>query len=125
MMTTSDTQRLQTGAHLTAVLWTPESGWADTEDRLRLAAGITAEEKLARLTEALLDLPTLAERVVELANHVAAILECTDQMLNESDPEQTIEIFDGFQDTRIDSQTEHGHVAKEKVHDNADAPLRH
>ena len=101
-MPSSDTRRLHTDAHLTAVLWTTESRWNATENRLQPAVGVTAEAQLARLAETLEDLPTLAGRVVELASNVAAILKRTDQILDKSDSGQTIEIFDGFQDTQID-----------------------
>ena len=82
MMPSSDTRRLQTDAHLTAVLWTTESRWNDTENTLQPAVGVTTEEKLARLVEALEVLPKLAAELVEIADRVAAIFGSADQTLN-------------------------------------------
>jgi hypothetical protein len=76
MIPSSDTQRFLSDAHLTVVQWTPESGWTDTEDRLRLAVGITAEEKLARLTEAIKGLPDLATRLVQMSERIAEMSDC-------------------------------------------------
>ena len=85
MMPMTDTQQVLSGAHITAVLWTPDSGWLDTTDRNPRTTVITAEEKLARLAEALEALPELAAQVVEMADHVAGILDNAD-LIADSDP---------------------------------------
>ena len=88
----SDVQCPQSEAHLTAVLWTPELGWLDTKDTYRLDARVTAEQKLARLAEALKDFPKLAarsvelgERMVELAELLVEIAERKHRILDEQD----------------------------------------
>ena len=81
-MPSSDTRRLQTNTHPTAVLQTAESRWNDTENTLQPAVGVTAKEKLAGLVEALEDLPNLAAQLVEIADRVAAILDSANLTLN-------------------------------------------
>lgn len=83
MMPSSDTRRFQTDAHPTAVLCKTESRWRDTENTFQPAVDVTAEEKLARLVEALEDLPKLAAQLVEIADRVAAILDSAILTLND------------------------------------------
>lgn len=59
-----------------------ESGWIDPERSLQPAVGFTAEEKLARLAEALEDFPNLAAELTKIADCVTVILGFADQSLN-------------------------------------------
>ena len=81
-MSTSDTQPNLSDAHQTAVLWTRDSGWLDPTDMHRRASGVTPADKLARLAEALEDLPRLAAELSWAVDQVAGILESTKRIVH-------------------------------------------
>ena len=81
-MSTSDTQPNLSGAHQTAVLWTRDSGWLDPTDIHRRASGVTPADKLARLAEALEDLPRLAAELSRAVDQVVGILESTKRIVD-------------------------------------------
>ena len=96
-MSTSDTQPNLSDAHQTAVLWTRDSGWLDPTDMHRRASGVTPAEKLARLAEALEDLPRLAAELsrlsAELSRGVDQLSRAVDQVVGIL--ESTKRIVDG------------------------------
>ena len=60
-----------------------ESGWIEPDRSLQPAVGFTAEAKLARLAEALEDLPNLAAELTRIADRVTVILGFADHILND------------------------------------------
>lgn len=90
-MSTSDTQPNLSAAHLTAVLWTPDSGWVVPADIQRRAAGVRSAEKRARLAEAVAELPRLAaelsrafDQFSRAFDQVVGILESTKRIVDEA-----------------------------------------